>query len=161
MKDGITVSERFLSMLVTRYEAYLGQKEVQRARTKYVRKNYDTRKLTKELRKIHADLITADSVEIQRLRKRYLELREEIDKIREARDKDPVYQELKIKNKALREAVLKLDEAIMTELRKMGYEIKPATEPEEVKAKIREFNPNVRDISDEDVDGVAVAETKP
>ena len=162
MKKEIVVSGTFMEMLVVRYSTYLGQKEIARAQRKHVRKHYDTRKLTKELRKIHADLLTADDpAKIRKLRKRYLELREQIAQIREARDKDPVYQELKAKNRALREAILRLDEMVMAELRRLGYEVKPETDPSKVEAKIRELNPNTRDVPGESTDGVVVAEAKP
>jgi len=145
MKGKVSVDKTFMEMLVTRYGAYLGAKEVAKKKNAYVRKNYNTRKYTKELRKIYNELLTADDPrEIQRLRRRYVEVRKKIAEIREARDNDPVYQELRDNVRQLNAGVKVLDELIVQKLAEYGYKVEPITEVEDLEAKIREFNPNPR-----------------
>ena len=156
MKGKISVDKTFMEMLVTRYSAYLGAKEVAKAKRKYAAKHYDTRKYTKELRKIYNDLITADDPrEIQRLRARYIEIRKRISEIKEARDNDPVYQELKERVKGLNAGVKVLDELIVQKLAEYGYKVEPITEVEDLEAKIRKFNTNPRSTQ------VVAGEVKP
>lgn len=142
------VEKSFLEIIAARYGAALGSREVAKVRRQYVNKNYNTRRLSTQLRRIYNDLLTTDDpVEIRRLRSEYLSLREQIAQIKEARNNDPVYQELSGKIKALNDALKYLDEMILQKLKEYGYEVKPMTVEEveaKIRAKIREFSQNSR-----------------
>jgi len=144
MKE-VVVSGTFMEMLVVKYSAQLGVKEVQKELRGYTNKNYNTRKLKKELRKIYNELLAADNpAEIKKLRARFIQIRGQIADILEAKNKDPKVKELKLKSKVLRDSIAKLDEAIVKELKAKGYEVKPLG-AEEVKSKVRELIPEPRD----------------
>jgi len=157
----VEVSEKFMEALVVRYSAVLKAKEVQKELRRYSSKHYNTRKLRKELRRLYNDILTAEPEEIPRLRAEYLALREKISEIVGARNNDPTVKALREESKTLRDAVRRLDEAIVRELRNYGYEVKPM-ESDMVESKVRELIPEPRQVPGESNQPVEVAgETEP
>lgn len=151
----VEVSSDFMDMLVVRYSALLKRAEVRKAQRQY-NKRYNTRKLRKELRKLYNEILTAEPGEIPRLRKRFIEVRKEINRVLEAKNADPTVQRYREESKALRNSIARLDQAIIRQLADYGYDVHPMG-VDEVESEVKRLIPEPRQVPDES----GVVEAKP